>query len=93
MQFEWDDAKNKLNEQKHDISFYDAQKAFLDKYRVIAEDLDHSNKNEKRFFCFGQVDDGIITVRFTIRKGYIRIIGAGFWRKGKKIYEKENKKY
>lgn len=22
----------------------------------------------------------------------IRIIGAGFWRKGKKIYEKENRK-
>jgi hypothetical protein len=31
-----------------------------------------------------------MTVRFTYGKSKIRIIGAGYWRKGKKIYEKEN---
>jgi hypothetical protein len=30
-------------------------------------------------------------VRFTYRKGIIRISGAGYWRKGKKIYEKKIK--
>jgi uncharacterized DUF497 family protein len=34
--------------------------------------------------------EGIMTVRFTYREGAIRIIGAGYWRKGKRIYEREN---
>ncbi len=67
-----------------------AQHAFGDPDRVIAEDVTHS-KGEKRYYCFGKVDDGILTVRFTYRKGVIRIIGAGYWRKGKRVYEKENK--
>ncbi len=90
MKFEWDDTKDQHNQRKHGISFYEAQRAFLDEYRVIAEDLDHSTAKEKRYFCFGKVDDGIVTVRFTMRKNSIRIIGAGYWRKGKRIYEKEN---
>jgi hypothetical protein len=32
-----------------------------------------------------------MTVRFTYRDGVIRTIGAGYWRKGKSIYERENK--
>jgi hypothetical protein len=32
-----------------------------------------------------------LTVRFTYRSGVIRIIGAGYWRKGKKIYEAHSK--
>ena len=93
MKFEWDDAKDKLNQQKHNISFNKAQKAFLDKYRVIAEDLEHSSEKEKRYFCFGELNNkDIVTVRFTMRKNSIRIIGAGYWRKGKKIYEETNKK-
>lgn len=92
MKFEWDDAKDTLNQKKHGISFSEAQRAFLDRHRVVAEDLDHSDEKEQRYFCFGEVDSGIVTVRFTMRKNSIRIIGAGYWRKGKKIYEKENKK-
>ncbi len=40
--FEWDKAKNLENQQKHGVSFYEAQYAFLDEHRVIAEDLAHS---------------------------------------------------
>ena len=90
MQFEWDDTKDEFNERKHNISFYAAQYAFADPNRVIAEDLDHSTESEKRYFCIGEVDKEIVTVRFTVRNNKIRIIGAGYWRKGKKIYEKEN---
>ena len=90
MQFEWDETKDETNKRKHGISFYSAQYAFADPDRVIAEDLDHSIEDEKRYFCFGKVDSEIITVRFTMRDNKIRIIGAGYWRKGKKIYEKEN---
>ena len=89
--FEWDEVKNLANLQKHGVSFYEAQYAFLDKKRVIAEDLSHSSK-EKRFYCFGlnEKGNGILTVRFTYRSDHIRIIGAGYWRKGKKIYEQSN---
>jgi uncharacterized DUF497 family protein len=69
-----------------------AQRAFLDPNRIIAKDLKHSRK-EKRYFCIGKVDDGIITVRFTHRGNVIRIIGAGYWRDGKVTYEKKNKIY
>ena len=88
--FEWDEQKNLLNQQKHSVSFYEAQKAFLDKYRVIAKDLEHS-QSEQRYYCFGKIDDEIMTVRFTYRTNKIRIIGAGYWRKGRKIYEQAKK--
>jgi len=84
--FEWDEKKNKENQNKHGLSFEVAQYAFADPNRIIAEDLSHSDK-EKRYYCFGKVNEGVITVRFTYRKNIIRIYGAGYWRKGKKIYE------
>ena len=88
--FEWDEIKDAENQEKHGVAFSLAQYAFADPKRVIAEDLAHS-ADEQRHFCFGQVDAGILTVRFTYRGGVIRIFGAGYWRKGKAIYERENK--
>lgn len=88
--FEWDPEKDKQNQEKHGVAFSLAQLAFFDKNRVILEDLDHSEK-EKRYYCLGLVAEGILTVRFTWRNQTIRIFGAGYWRKGKKLYEKENK--
>ncbi|MBI5099287.1 MAG: BrnT family toxin [Nitrospirae bacterium] len=90
--FEWDDDKDKENQDKHNVSFSLAQLAFLDPHRVIAEDVNHSLE-EERFYCIGRVDDGIMTVRFTYRGNIIRIYGAGYWRKGRKLYEEKNKIY
>jgi len=87
--FEWDSDKDAENQRKHGVRFTLAQQAFLDPDRVIARDLAHS-ESEQRFYCFGCVDEGILTVRFTYRSEVIRIIGAGYWRKGKRIYEQEN---
>lgn len=87
--FDWDQRKNAENLVKHGVPFSLAQYAFADPKRVIAEDSAHSTK-EQRYFCFGLVGGGILTVRFTYRWGRIRIIGAGYWRKGKAIYEREN---
>jgi uncharacterized protein len=87
--FEWDFDKDAENQQKHGVSFSLAQEAFLDPKRVIARDLAHS-ESEDRFYCFGSVGGGVLTVRFTYREYVIRIIGAGYWRKGKRIYEQEN---
>ena len=87
--FEWDEEKDRVNRHKHGVSFDQAQYAFFDPNRIVAEDLSHSGF-EQRFFCFGWVDGGVLTVRFTYRGGRIRIFGAGYWRKGKKIYEQQN---
>jgi uncharacterized protein len=87
--FECDDDKEGQNLAKHHVSFQAAQIAFADPHRVIAQDLAHS-QTEIRYYCIGKVGDGILTVRFTYRRQVIRIIGAGYWRKGKQIYEKEN---
>jgi len=86
--FEWDDRKDEENQQNHGVPFAVAQLAFLDPKRVILRDIEHSH-TEERHYCIGQIEDGIVTVRFTYREGIIRIFGAGFWRKGKRIYEKE----
>lgn len=87
--FEWDEKKDAENLRKHDVAFDLAQEAFFDPCRVIGRDLKHSDE-EERFYCIGKAGGGIMTVRFTMRGKRIRIIGAGYWRKGKAIYEKEN---
>jgi uncharacterized DUF497 family protein len=92
MLFEWDESKDLGNRQKHGVPFNKAKQAFLDPFRIIIADEDHGSK-EKRWFCLGSVDGGVLTVRFTRRNDKIRIFGAGYWRKGKKRYEEENKIY
>lgn len=84
--FEWDPAKDLANQVKHGVPFADAQWAFLDPRRVVARDASHSDV-EPRFYCMGLVEGRVVTVRFTYRGGVIRIIGAGYWRAGKKLYE------
>jgi uncharacterized DUF497 family protein len=86
--FTWNENKNQENINKHGVSFVDAQYAFQDINRIILEDIRHSDI-EKRYFCLGKIHGEIMTVRFTYRDDKIRIFGAAYWRKGKKIYEKE----
>lgn len=74
--FEWDPRKDAENVVKHGVPFAVAQYAFADPLRVIAQDVGHSSR-EARYFCFGRVARGIVTVRFTYRSGVIRIFGAG----------------
>ena len=88
--FEWDPAKDAQNQRKHGVSFGEAQLAFLDPARVIARDTGHSEE-EPRYYCFGRVGGSILTVRFTHRGDTIRIIGAGFWRSGRRLYEAHKK--
>ena len=55
--FDWDANKDKLNQEKHGVSFALAQLAFLDANRVILEDLEHSAE-EKCYYCLGSVSHG-----------------------------------
>jgi uncharacterized DUF497 family protein len=85
MTFEWDANKSVENILKHGVSFEEAQRAFFDVNRKIYRDDKHSI-NEERYFCCGMVEGEILTVRFTVRGETIRIIGAGYWRKGRTMY-------
>ncbi len=87
--FEWDLKKYIENQLKHGVSFEVAQYAFVDPNKIILRDKTHSI-SEDRHFCIGKVKNIILTVRFTYRQHRIRIIGAGAWRRGKKLYEEKN---
>lgn len=87
--FIWDPERELANIRKHGVDFLTASKVFKDPKRKIFIDSKHSKK-EERFFCIGKVGNEILTVRFIYCRGKIRIFGAGYWRKGKRYYEKEN---
>ena len=89
MRFEWDTQKEKANIRKHGVDFTEATAAFYDLQKLISADEGHSGE-ETRLFCIGRTARGILMVRFTYRGETIRIIGAGYWRKGRRLYEKEN---
>jgi uncharacterized DUF497 family protein len=57
MALEWDLAKDALNQKKYGLSFAEAQHGFLDKHRVLAEDIKHSTAKEARLYCFGGQED------------------------------------
>jgi uncharacterized DUF497 family protein len=84
--FVWDAQKELANIEKHGIDFATAARAFLDPKRKVFKDSKHS-AGEPRQFCIGKVDGRVMTVRFVIREGKIRIFGAGYWRKGATYYE------
>lgn len=92
IRLEWDPEKERENIAKHGVSFREAQSAFSDERCLVIEDVTHSEA-EPRYFGIGRVERGILTVRFTRRLDVVRIIGAGFWRKGKVRYERESSLY
>jgi uncharacterized DUF497 family protein len=87
--FEWDLVKEAVNKQKHQVDFTKAALAFKDPHRLMYTD-EKNSLIEMRMFCVGNVDNRIMTVRFVLRNSKIRIIGAGYWRKGEKFYEERN---
>ena len=50
--FEWDENKNKINMQKHGISFVEAMTVFDDDNALYKPDIDHSQE-EERFIILG----------------------------------------
>ncbi len=86
--FVWNAGKERVNIAKHGVNFSVASKAFLDPKRKILLNAKHS-ATEERFYCIGNVDGRVLTVRFVYRGKKIRIFGAGYWRGGKKYYESE----
>jgi uncharacterized DUF497 family protein len=88
VRFEWDEIKRRANIAKHGVDFQQAVKAFADSARILEIIQGKSGGREPRYRCIGHDGNGIITINFTMRAGAVRLINAGYWRKGKREYEK-----
>jgi len=76
--FIWDSNKNKLNYQKHKITFEEAATVFVDIDTEYLEDEKHSNE-EERFIAIGfSANEGMLTVCHCFRDDdlIIRIFSA-----------------
>lgn len=74
--FEWDPAKSKANEEKHGVSFVEASEVFDDDYSSTVRDPDHSEA-EDRYLIFGlSASRKCLVVSYTERGDRIRIISA-----------------
>ncbi len=77
MPFEWDDAKDEANRERHGLSFEDVVELFtsgvdfLDIYDEI-----HSDE-EDRFIAIGPIHTGVVVVVYTERQDdVVRIVSA-----------------
>ena len=80
MKFEWDDAKETAIFAKHGVDFSSVPVAFQDSRRLFIR-YPGLTQRETRWQLVGFDGSGILTVRFTLRRGWVRVIGAGYWRK------------
>ncbi|HJT53075.1 MAG TPA: BrnT family toxin [Candidatus Angelobacter sp.] len=91
MVFEWDEAKNRRNEQKHGISFELAREVFFDPLCLTI--CDSSSAAEERFWTIGSLPNLVVllvvhTIRFQGGEEITRIISARrASRKERKYYE------
>ncbi len=91
--WEWDDAKNDRNIEKHGISFEEALQVFTDPDSIEKEDLAHSSPSERRFWRTGRIKNGrIVTVVYAVHGERIRLISAQERRRERREYEREKGK-
>lgn len=75
LRFEWDPAKNEINQANHGVSFEEACLVFFDDYALLIDDPDHSDE-EDRFILLGRSALGVLVVCHCYRDDAIRIISA-----------------
>jgi uncharacterized DUF497 family protein len=76
VEFEWDPQKDRINQEKHGVSFAEASTVFLDPVHITVVDELHSAE-EFRFRTIGHtVASRLLVVAHTDREERIRIITA-----------------
>lgn len=78
IQFEWDENKNHINQNKHNISFEEAKTVFYDDEALVIDDPDHSEA-EERFIILGLSNKAnllIVCHCYRASDAVIRIISA-----------------
>ena len=76
MEFEWDPAKARVNESRHEVSFFEACEVFDDDHSSTVRDPDHS-RDEDQYLIFGMSKGGkFLVVSYTERGDRLRMISA-----------------
>jgi hypothetical protein len=74
--FDWDPSNINKNQAKHNVTWQEAEATFRNRPIVVLEDSKHSNM-ENRHTLYGKTDNSRkLTIIFTLRKNYFRIISA-----------------
>jgi len=80
MRFEWDTEKEKLNIQKHGISFEQASYVFADPFALSQYDDEHSQIEDRWILLGRSLNDTILTIIHTFKEESgtesVRIISA-----------------
>lgn len=74
--FDWDPSNINKNQAKHSVTWQEAEAAFRNRPIIILEDIKHS-RAEDRYTLYGKTDgESNLTIIFTLRRNYFRIISA-----------------
>ena len=77
MPFEWDDAKDEANRERHGLSFEDVVELFTSGVDFLDIYDDSHSDEEDRFIAIGPIHSGVVVVVYTERQdGVVRIISA-----------------
>lgn len=85
MKLEWNELKNRINLEKHGLSFEDAEAVFNSQTVTFLDD--RQDYGETRFITLGRLADRIVVLIHTLRGDNIRIISM------RKANEREQKIY
>lgn len=90
LEFTWDEGKNLSNQEKHSVSFEEAQSVFYDEFARLIHDPEHS-EDEDRFILLGfsnQIRMLVVCHCYREEEQVIRIISARkATRSEQKMYE------
>jgi len=91
MKFEWDKKKEKINIQKHGVTFEQASYVFADKFALNRFDNEHSEDEERWVLLGKSLNETLLLIIHTFRNDdkieFVRIISA------RKATKKEKKTY
>jgi uncharacterized DUF497 family protein len=80
MKFEWDTNKEKINIQKHSVTFEQASYVFADKFALNMFDDDHSDEEDRWLILGKSLNEVLLLVVHTFRNvdgiEFVRIISA-----------------
>ncbi|MDF0555733.1 BrnT family toxin [Kamptonema sp. UHCC 0994] len=73
MEFEFDENKSKINQEKHGVDFVEAQQLWIDPNRI---ELLAKTEDEPRFMLIGKIGDKHWSAIITYRQTKIRLISV-----------------
>ncbi len=77
LEFHWDEGNISKSSIKHSVECVEAESVFIAEDLTVLEDIKHSSEYEQRYHAIGTSSKTrLLTVTFTIRNHFIRIISS-----------------